>query len=168
MAISERTDDLRQLGIRALSRDVLSWLILKERMQEIATAPQSGAGISYTENELDGQFLGFLPSLQTAEFQVSDTDAHFRHEIIGRVITAQVAPDVDEAMGINGVLGRTARITVRTQWSPSSDPHHTITRAILLTEDARNAAKVLVDLMESGAIPKPRSAGCASSTGSTG
>ena len=113
---------------------MLGWLILKERAQEVATALQSGTGISHrteAEAEFDGRFLGFLPSEKCAEFRVSGTDAPFRQEIVGRVITARVAPDLDEAVGINKILQRDARITVHTHWTDSSDPQHTITRASL-------------------------------------
>ena len=108
--------------------------MLKERAQEVATALQSGAGISLrteADGEFDGRFLGFLPAEQCAEFLMSGADAPFRHEIVGRVITAQVAPDLDEAVGINKILRREARITVRTHWTDFSEPRHTITRASL-------------------------------------
>lgn len=125
---------LRRLAIRASSRDVLGWLILKERAQEVETALQSGSSISRrteADGEFDGRFLGFLPSEKCAEFRVSGTDAPFRQEIVGRVITAQVAPDLDESVSINKILQREARITVHTHWTDSSDPQHTITRASL-------------------------------------
>ena len=123
---------LQRLIIRSSSRDVLGWLLLKERAQEVETALQSGTGISQrteADSELDGQFLGFLPSERCAEFRVSAADAPFRQEIVGQVITAQVAPDLDESVGINKVLQQEARITVHTHWTDSSDPQHTITHA---------------------------------------
>ena len=125
---------LRRLAIRASSRDVLGWLILKERAQEVANALQSGAGISprtEANGEFDGRFLGFLPSERCAEFRVSAAAPSFPQEIVGRVITAQVAPDLDESVGINKILQQDARINVHTHWTDSSDPQHTITRASL-------------------------------------
>ena len=125
---------LHQLVIRASSRDVLGYLILKERAQEVSNALQSGTGISHrteADGEFDGRFLGFLPSERCAEFRVSAADAPFPQEIVDRVITAQVAPDLDEAVGINKILQQDARITVHTHWTDSSDPQHTITRASL-------------------------------------
>ena len=125
---------LRQLIIRTPSRDLLGWLILKERAQEVATALQSRAGISYrteADAEFDGRFLGFLPSEQCAEFRVSDTGAPFQHEIVGRVVAAQVAPGLNEAVGINKILQQETRITVHTHWTDSTEPQHTITHASL-------------------------------------
>lgn len=125
---------LQQLIIRASSRDVLGWLILKERAQEVANALQSGAGVSprtEANGEFDGRFLGFLPSEKCAEFRVSGAVPSFPQEIVGRVITAQVAPDIDESLGINKILQKDARINVHTHWTDSSDPQHTITRASL-------------------------------------
>ena len=83
---------LHQLVIRASSRDVLGYLILKERAQEVANALQSGTGISQrteADGEFDGRFLGFLPSEKCVEFRVSGADAPFRQEIVGQVITVR-------------------------------------------------------------------------------
>ena len=52
-------------------------------------------------------------------------------DLLGWLMLKERAPDLDEAVGVNKILQRKARITVHTHWTDSTEPQHTITHASL-------------------------------------
>ena len=66
---------------------------------------------------LPGQFLGVLPHRRTFEFQVADTQD---------IVTGKVGPDIEDAGGINHVLGRPLTIHVHTKRAGTGRPTCTL------------------------------------------